>query len=222
MTRELLASSSRTGPDAGRVKALNGAGGLAYWQNDFPTAAGLLHGAARDLRGARRQGRGSRRPLQPWATSPRSRATTPVAIEHYEQALALWRELGDQFGLASGLGRPGPRALPRNATGRRRSGQPRKRSSQAEASATATAPRASLGVIGRVGDGDGRLRARPIERPARPSTCSRSRRPDRRSACSSTTWAIWRCGKATPPAPCCSAGPRPVCGPGRGRSAAHR
>ncbi len=36
--RELLASPGADAPTAGRAKAVNGAGGLAYWQNDYPTA----------------------------------------------------------------------------------------------------------------------------------------------------------------------------------------
>ncbi|HEU4673890.1 MAG TPA: adenylate/guanylate cyclase domain-containing protein [Candidatus Limnocylindrales bacterium] len=36
--RELLAAPGAAAPTPGRAKALNGAGGLAYWQNDFPVA----------------------------------------------------------------------------------------------------------------------------------------------------------------------------------------
>ncbi len=36
--RELLARPEAAAPTPGRAKALNGAGGLAYWQNDFPVA----------------------------------------------------------------------------------------------------------------------------------------------------------------------------------------
>ncbi len=102
MIDELLASPAGQAHSPGRAKALNGAGGLAYWKNDYPTAttryeeqlslnrelgdrAGLaeahynlafLAAISGDLEEARRQ---------------------------YEAALTLWRETGDEVGIGGVL-----------------------------------------------------------------------------------------------------------------------
>jgi predicted ATPase len=102
MTRELLASPAGQGRTPARVKALNGAGGLAYWQNDFPTAEGFY---TEQLEVSQELGDKAAE-AEAWynlgylAAIPGEHA---VAIERYEHALTLWRELGDALGLASGL-----------------------------------------------------------------------------------------------------------------------
>ena len=102
ITRELLACPAARGVSAGRAKALNGAGGLAYWQNDFQ-AAGRFY--AEQLEAVEELG--DRAGLAEAHYNLGYLAAIPGdhtrAIEHYEQALAIWRELGDGFGLASGL-----------------------------------------------------------------------------------------------------------------------
>jgi predicted ATPase/class 3 adenylate cyclase len=102
MTRELLACPAGQGRTGGRVKALNGAGGLAYWRNDFPTAEGFY---TEQLEVSQELGDKAAEAeayynLGYLAAIPGQHA---VAIERYENALALWRELDDGFGLASGL-----------------------------------------------------------------------------------------------------------------------
>jgi len=102
ITRSLLACPAGQGRTIGRVKALNGAGGLAYWQNDFPTAGSFYNEqleVSREL--------GDRAGLAEAHYNLGYIAAIPgdhdAAIEHYEAALALWRELGDEIGIASGL-----------------------------------------------------------------------------------------------------------------------
>jgi predicted ATPase/class 3 adenylate cyclase len=101
ITRELLTQGDQ-GVSPGRAKALNGAGGLAYWQNDFPTAGGFYseQRTATQTLGDRAGLAEAHYNLGYLAAIPGDHA---AAIEHYEQALALWRELGDDFGVTSGL-----------------------------------------------------------------------------------------------------------------------
>ncbi len=102
MTRDLLACPAGQGRTPGRAKALNGAGGLAYWQNDFPTA-GRYYAEQLDIV----QELGDKAGLAEAHYNLGYLAAIPgdhaAAVEHYEQALALWRELGDGRGQASGL-----------------------------------------------------------------------------------------------------------------------
>ncbi len=165
MTRELLASPAGQGRTAGRIKALNGAGGLAYWQNDFPTAQGFY---TEQLEASKELGDKAAE-AEAWynlgylAAVPGEHA---VAIERYEHALALWRELGDPFGLASGSGGPGPRAVPEARLGGGDGGLPGG-ARPGRADRRPLPRRKRDGRHRTVGDGDGRLRRSPIERPRR-------------------------------------------------------
>ena len=172
ITRELLACPDARGVSPGRAKALNGAGGLAYWQNDFPAAGRFYAEQLEAVDGARETRPASPRRTTTSATSRPSPATMPRAIEHYEQALAIWRELGDGFGLASGLARAGARAVPEARLGPCARGGPRGAGRRPSASATGIVGRASWASSGRVAMENGRLPARTRRAAWRPSSCS--------------------------------------------------
>ena len=102
MTRELLACPQAQSPTAGRAKALNGAGGLAYWQNDFPTARGFYEEQL-----AVNEAIGDRSGLAEAHYNLAFLAAIPgeheEAVRQYEAALALWREVGDEVGIGGVL-----------------------------------------------------------------------------------------------------------------------
>jgi predicted ATPase/class 3 adenylate cyclase len=148
VTRALLACPAAVARTAARARALNGAGGLAYWQNDFTTAATFYEeelGIFEDL--------GDRAGLAETYYNLGFLAAIPgdhaVAVERYERALALWRELGDEFGLASGLlGLALVLFLKRDYERGRQAAQ--EALAQAEAIGDRFRRASSLGVIGRI------------------------------------------------------------------------
>ncbi|HEX7473181.1 MAG TPA: tetratricopeptide repeat protein [Candidatus Limnocylindrales bacterium] len=101
MTRDLLDCPQGKGRTTGRAKALNGAGGLAYWQNDFASAEGF-YSEQLDIF----EELGDRAGLAEAHYNLGYLEAVPghhdLAVEHYERALELWRELGDENGEASG------------------------------------------------------------------------------------------------------------------------
>jgi predicted ATPase/class 3 adenylate cyclase len=103
MTRDLLACPGAQGRTAARAKALDGAGGLAYWQNDFEAAGrdyGEQYAIVEEL-GDRAGVAEARHNLGYLAAVA---GDYDLAVEHYERALELWRELGNRIGEASGVG----------------------------------------------------------------------------------------------------------------------
>ena len=102
MTRDLLACPAGQARTVGRAKALNGAGGLAYWQNDFVAAARYYEEqlAIFEELGDRSGLAEAYYNLGYLAAIPGDHA---LAVERYERAIALWREVGDASGVASGL-----------------------------------------------------------------------------------------------------------------------
>jgi predicted ATPase/class 3 adenylate cyclase len=102
MIDELLASPAGEGHSPGRAKALNGAGGLAYWKNDFATARSRYEEQLtlnRDL--------GDRAGLAEAHYNLGFLAAIPgdhdEAVRQYEAALTLWRETGDEAGIGGVL-----------------------------------------------------------------------------------------------------------------------
>ena len=101
MTRELLASP-RAGATPGRAKALNAAGGLAYWQNDFPTARGFYEEYL-DLCRALGDRPGLAEAEYNLAFLSAIPGDYQDAIERYDAALAIWREMNDVGRIGAGL-----------------------------------------------------------------------------------------------------------------------
>jgi predicted ATPase/class 3 adenylate cyclase len=102
MIDELLAGQAGQAHSPGRAKALNGAGGLAYWKNDFPTARRRYEeqlALNREL--------GDRAGLAEAHYNLGFLAAIPgdhdEALRQYEAALALWRETGDEVGIGGVL-----------------------------------------------------------------------------------------------------------------------
>jgi predicted ATPase/class 3 adenylate cyclase len=102
MIDELLARPDGEARSPGRAKALNGAGGLAYWKNDFPTARRRYEEQLtlnREL--------GDRAGLAEAHYNLGFLAAIPgdhdEALRQYEAALALWREIGDEAGIGAVL-----------------------------------------------------------------------------------------------------------------------
>lgn len=102
MIDELLARPDGEARSPGRAKALNGAGGLAYWKNDFPTARRRYEeqlALNREL--------GDRAGLAEAHYNLGFLAAIPgdhdEALRQYEAALALWREIGDEAGIGAVL-----------------------------------------------------------------------------------------------------------------------
>ena len=98
----LLACPAAAGHTAGRASALNGAGGLAYWQNDFE-AAGRYY--AEQL--AIVEELGDQGGLAEANFNLGFLEAVPghfdVALQRYEAALAQWGALGNESGVASVL-----------------------------------------------------------------------------------------------------------------------
>jgi len=102
MTRLLLSCPGGETMTAGRATALNGAGGLAYWQNDFPAARGFYeeHLAVVSILGDRAGVAEAHYNLAFLAAIPGDHAR---ATAEYEEALAIWRELDNAVGIDSAL-----------------------------------------------------------------------------------------------------------------------
>jgi predicted ATPase/class 3 adenylate cyclase len=102
MLRELLACPAAEAVTFGRAKAVNGAGGLAYWQNDFPSAAAYYEEHLRLARAL-----GDRAAI----AEALMNLGFMSAIEHdlertfarYEESAATYQEIADGRGEAAAL-----------------------------------------------------------------------------------------------------------------------
>jgi predicted ATPase/class 3 adenylate cyclase len=102
MILSLLACPGAAGHTPGRVKALNGAGGLAYWQNDFAAAGRYyeeLLAVVEEL--------GDRPGLAEAYYNLGFISAVPgeldLAVDRYETSRTMWLELGDDAGVAAAL-----------------------------------------------------------------------------------------------------------------------
>jgi predicted ATPase/class 3 adenylate cyclase len=102
MLRELLACPAGLAPTFGRAKAVNGAGGLAYWQNDYPSARAYYdeHLAIVRALGDRS---GVAEALMNLAFMQAVERSLDAAFPLYEESAALYREVGDPRGEAAAL-----------------------------------------------------------------------------------------------------------------------
>lgn len=103
MTRDLLACPEGQGRTVARAKALDGSGGLAYWQNDFK-AAGRDYGEQLAIVEELGDHAGEAEARHNLGYLAAVAGDYDLATEHYERALELWRELGNRIGEASGVG----------------------------------------------------------------------------------------------------------------------
>jgi predicted ATPase/class 3 adenylate cyclase len=102
MLRELLACEAAAAATPGRAKAVNGAGGIAYWQNDFATALAYYeeHLALVRVLGDRA---GVAEAIMNLAFMRSVRRDFDAAIPLYEESAAAYREIGDLRGEASAV-----------------------------------------------------------------------------------------------------------------------
>ena len=100
--RWLTAALSRPGaaPPAGRAKALNGAGLLAYWQGDYDRATQLCEESLALFRELGDK-RGTATALLDLGTVAREQGDQGRAAMFYEGSLTLFRELGDKENIAN-------------------------------------------------------------------------------------------------------------------------
>jgi predicted ATPase/class 3 adenylate cyclase len=103
MTRDLLACPEAQGRTAARAKALDAAGGLAYWQNDFE-AAGRDYGEELAIVEELGDQAGVAEARHNLGYLAAVAGDYDLATQHYERALELWREVGNRIGEASGVG----------------------------------------------------------------------------------------------------------------------
>ena len=102
MLRELLACPGAQATTPGRAKAVNGAGGLAYWQNDYPTAEAFYEEHLA-LSRALDDRRGIAEGLMNLAFMSSIRQDHEAALTRYEESAAMYREVGDVGGEAAAL-----------------------------------------------------------------------------------------------------------------------
>jgi predicted ATPase/class 3 adenylate cyclase len=102
MTQDLLACPAAQGPTPGRLKALNGAGGLAYWHNDYEAAARYYEEAL-----ALSHSLGDREAVAEaqynLAFLPAIAGRYPEARKAFSDATDTFRELGNRAGEAAGV-----------------------------------------------------------------------------------------------------------------------
>ncbi|HTC85219.1 MAG TPA: tetratricopeptide repeat protein [Candidatus Acidoferrum sp.] len=102
ITNALLACPAAAAHTAGRAKALNGAGGLAYWQNDF-AAAGRYYAEQLEIVQELRDLPGLAEANYNLGFLEAVPGHFEVALERYQTALELFRTLGDDSGVVSVL-----------------------------------------------------------------------------------------------------------------------
>ncbi|HET7027047.1 MAG TPA: tetratricopeptide repeat protein, partial [Candidatus Limnocylindrales bacterium] len=102
MLRELLACPGGAAMSFGRAKAVNGAGGLAYWQNDFPAAQAYYEEHLAIVR-ALGDRAGVAEALMNLAFMRAVARALADAFPLYEQSAELYRALGDPRGEAAAL-----------------------------------------------------------------------------------------------------------------------
>jgi non-specific serine/threonine protein kinase len=102
MLRELLACDAAAAPTQGRAKAVNGAGGIAYWQNDFPTALAYYEELLALVR-ALDDRPGIAEAIMNLAFMRSVRKDFEAAFPLYEESAAAYREVGDRRGEASAM-----------------------------------------------------------------------------------------------------------------------
>jgi predicted ATPase/class 3 adenylate cyclase/Tfp pilus assembly protein PilF len=107
-TQERPSSTSSTLRSRGsiRAKALNGAGGLALRQGDYPAAQSLLT-AALEVGREIRDKQSMAFSLNCLGIAAQSQGDSPSARALYEESLVLKREIGDKRGIAASLGNLG-------------------------------------------------------------------------------------------------------------------
>jgi predicted ATPase/class 3 adenylate cyclase len=102
MLRELLGGAGPSAPTFGRAKAMNGAGGLAYWQNDFPAARAYYEEHLALVR-AIGDTAGEAEALMNLAFMEAIDRRLDAAFSLYEQSADLYRAAGDRRGEAAAV-----------------------------------------------------------------------------------------------------------------------
>jgi predicted ATPase/class 3 adenylate cyclase len=103
MLRELLACPGAAGATPARAKALNGAGGLAYWQNDFPAAQAYYEEHLELVRGLGDRLALAEAYLNLGFMSAIGR-DYEAALAHYDESRKLFAEFGSRGEVSARIG----------------------------------------------------------------------------------------------------------------------
>ncbi len=109
----LLAGTAGKAAAGPRANALNGAGGLAWQQGDYP-AARALYEEALAIRRSLGDRRGIAALLGNLGSVALQQGDYPAARALYDEGLAIFRELGDRWAIAAALGNLGVAANGQN------------------------------------------------------------------------------------------------------------
>ena len=93
---QLIGRASTAGPIAARAKALQGAGGIAYWQNDLPRSRQLYEESVALYRQLDDRA-GLANALNDLAYLPMLQGEVPLAQQLFTEARDLFRQLGDTW-----------------------------------------------------------------------------------------------------------------------------
>ena len=104
------AAAGPTGRPRARLRALEAAGGLAYWSGDVEGASRHYGAAVEMARAARRRGRDRQRALQLLLRAPGHARDSDEWVERMreaqpllDEAMEIWTRLGDEHGHGQGL-----------------------------------------------------------------------------------------------------------------------